>query len=58
MAFAFPMVQKLLLLFNLDNISLFVLTTVICFVAFAIIYAIVYKATSNAYYKIVNAKIM
>lgn len=58
MAFAFPMVQKLLLLFNLDNISLFVLTTVICFVAFAIIYAIVYKATSNAYYKIVNTRIM
>ena len=54
LAFAFPIIRKILLLFNLTNISLFFGITVISFVAFALFYAIVYKFTSNAYYKIVS----
>lgn len=54
MIFAFPMIRKLLLLFNLNNVPLFVITTIISFIVFGIFYIIVYKATSNAYYNIVN----
>lgn len=54
LAFAFPIIQKLLLLFNMFNVSLFVITTVISFLVFALLYAAVYKITSNAYYNIVS----
>lgn len=54
LAFAFPIIRKLLLLFNLNNVGLFALTTVISFLVFALFYVIVYRITSNAYYKIVS----
>lgn len=54
MAFAFPIIRKLLLAFNLDNVLLFATTTGISFVVFAIFYTIVYRITSNAYYNIVS----
>lgn len=50
LAFAFPMIRKLLLLFNLNNVGLFALTTVISFFAFSLLYMIIYWVTSNAYY--------
>lgn len=55
-AFAFPIVQKLLALFNLRNTSLSVIITVAAFAFFGIFYAIVYRITSNAYYSIVSGK--
>lgn len=54
MAFAFPMVQRVLSLFNLTNAQLFMLTTGISFAAFAVLYVIVYRITSKAYYNIVS----
>ena len=54
LAFAFPIIGKLLLAFNLNNVMLFAATTVICFIAFAVFYLIVYRITSNAYYNIVS----
>ena len=54
LAFAFPIIEKLLQLFNLFNRNLFIMTTAGSFVIFAIFYAIVYKLTSNAYYNIVS----
>lgn len=54
LAFAFPMIKKLLILFNLSNLTLFIFTTAFCFAVFALFYMIVYKITSNAYYKIVS----
>lgn len=54
LAFAFPIIRKLLLLFNLNNVMLFTATTVISFLVFALFYTIVYRVTSNAYYKIVS----
>ena len=54
MAFAFPMVQRVLSLFSLTNAQLFMLTTGISFAAFAVLYVIVYKITSKAYYNIVS----
>lgn len=54
LAFAFPMVKKLLALFNLQNIMLFTLVTIGTFIVYAIFYTLVYKITSNAYYRIVS----
>ena len=54
MAFAFPMLRKLLLLFNLNNVRLFAATTGISFLVFAFFYLLVYRGTSNVYYKIVS----
>ena len=54
LAFAFPLIRKLLLLFNLNNVLLFAFTTIISIIAFAIFYTLVYRITSNAYYHIVS----
>ena len=54
LAFAFPLIRKILLLFNLQNVWVFASATVLCFVVFAVFYTIVYKLTSNAYYNIVS----
>jgi putative ABC transport system permease protein len=54
LVFAFPIVRKLLLLFNMNNVNLFIITTLISFLVFGVFYVIVYKITSNAYYDIVS----
>lgn len=54
LAFAAPIIKKLLLLFSLTNLNLFIVTILISFAAFALFYMIVYKITSSAYYKIVS----
>ena len=57
-AFAFPMVQKLLALFNLRNTGLSVLVTGTAIVVFGAFCGAVYKVTSNAYCAIVSGKQM
>ena len=57
MAFAFPMIRRMLLLFRLTNTGLFVTTALISFAVLAVVYTLVYKATSNAYYRIVKGSI-
>ncbi len=52
--FAFPIVRRLLLMFNLNNVPLFAATTAISVAVFAVFYTVVYRLTSNAYYKIVS----
>ena len=54
LGFAFPIINKLLLLFGLDNLGLLLLTTAISALVFALFYIIVYRVTSNAYYSIVS----
>ena len=54
MAFAFPMIRRMLLLFQLQNTGLFVTTALISFAVLAVVYTLVYKVTSNAYYRIVK----
>ena len=54
LAFAFPIVRKLLLLFGLNNAPLFAATSCISFAVFALFYVLVYRITSNAYYKLVS----
>ena len=52
-AFAFPIVQKLLAIFNLRNTALSLMVTGVAIVIFGIFYGVIYKITSNAYYSIV-----
>ncbi len=54
LAFAFPMLQKLLMLFGLTNVSLLVLITLVCYLVFAVCYLLIYRVTSRAYYGIVS----
>ena len=54
LGFAFPIVQKLLVMFNLRNTMLSLIVTGVAIVVFGIFYAIVYRITSNAYYSIVS----
>ena len=53
LAFAFPMIWKLLKLFYLDNFTLVLIVTGIAFALFALFYAVIYKATAHTYYTIV-----
>ena len=54
LAFAFPLVWKLLQMFNLSNMTLMIVVTACSFAVFGVLYAVVYKVTSNAYYAIVS----
>lgn len=54
MAFAFPIVERMLRLFGLMNVSLLAVTSLTCYLAFAAVYIIVYLITSRSYYSIVN----
>lgn len=54
LTFAFPLVWKLLKMFMLNNLSLTVVVTLCCFAGFGLMYAVVYKVTSNTYYTIVS----
>ena len=53
-AFAFKMITKLLVLFNLTNVNLFMLCTFITIIIFTIVYGIVYSLTAKVYYRIVK----
>lgn len=54
MAFAFPIISRLLKLFGLFNTTLLIGVTIGAFAVFAVFYAVVYKITSRSYYKIVS----
>lgn len=56
LAFAFPLLWKLLLLFNLHNRTLIIIVTLASYGVFALFYTVVYKITSNSYYAIVSGK--
>ncbi|HBL40716.1 MAG TPA: ABC transporter permease [Ruminococcaceae bacterium] len=54
LAAAFPAIRKILLLFNLTHLGILLITTAVTVVAFFLFYAVVYKITSNEYYRIVS----
>lgn len=54
LSFAFPMIYKMLILFGLVNKVFLIMVTVGCFLLFALLYMLVYKITSRAYYSIVS----
>ena len=55
-AFAFPIIAKLMALLNLTNTVVFVIGCVITFLIFALLYAVVYALTAKVYYRIVSEK--
>lgn len=56
LAFAFPFIAKILVMFAFTNTMLNICVTVICFLIFGLFYTIVYKITSNSYYAIVSGR--
>lgn len=54
MAFAYPMLQGMLRILMLYKESLFLECTLITFAVFALVYVLIYRATSKTYYKIVH----
>ncbi|KGK86830.1 cell division protein FtsX [Desulfosporosinus sp. HMP52] len=53
-AFAFPIITKLLAVLNLTNVGLFAWCTAGTILVFALFYAIVYGLTAKVYYRIVS----
>ncbi|WP_099205730.1 ABC transporter permease [Scatolibacter rhodanostii] len=54
LAFAFPIITRLLAALSMTNIALFAICTVGCVLIFTLFYAIVYTLTAKSYYKIVK----
>ena len=54
LAVVLPFIHKLLLLFGHNNMPLLIASAGICALVFGLFYALIYKLTSNAYYKIVS----
>lgn len=54
--FAFPVIYKLLMLLMLDDKGLLMGVTAVCYLVFAVMYALVYKITSRTYYRLVSTK--
>lgn len=56
LAFAYPLISKILLLMAATEESLLILVTVCCYLVFALFYVLVYVITSKGYYTIVSEK--
>lgn len=54
LCFAFPLIRKLLLMFGLSNTPLLVGVTGGSYLVFAVLYVVMYKATSHSYYQLVK----
>lgn len=52
--FSFPLINRMMLMFRMEDTKLFVACLVACFAAFAVIYAVIYSMTARTYYKIVS----
>lgn len=57
LAAAFPLLRRLLVMFNLTDVKLIVICMVATLFVFMVIYYIVFKITSRAYYRIVGNQI-
>lgn len=55
--FAYPMIEKLLHLLFVSDAWLYIRTTAMCFVAFALVYIVIYVLTSKVYYGIVKRNV-
>lgn len=52
--FAFPFISKILEVFGLENLHLYAISSIICFIIFIIVYILIYSLTARSYYKIVK----
>lgn len=51
---AFPLIARILALLNLVNTRLYVICTGVTFLAFAVMYVVIYAVTAKVYYRIVS----
>ena len=56
LAFAFPMVWKILTMFSLTNKRLAICTNIGAFLIFCVFYVVIYRFTAHAYYRIVSGQ--
>ena len=54
LAVVLPIVNKLLMLFGLFDIPRLIISSGVCILICSIVYAVIYRVTSNAYYRIVS----
>ena len=54
LAFAYPMIWKILRLLYIDNLKLLICITIAAYILFGVFYAVLYKLTARVYYKIVS----
>ena len=54
LCFAFPMMQKILVMFAISNLTLLIGVTAATFLIFALFYVLVYRWTAHTYYGIVS----
>ena len=54
LAFAYPLIWKVLKILMLDNLLYVILVTICIYAAFAVFYVLVYKWTAGTYYRIVG----
>lgn len=54
LSFAFPIIRKLMTLFELNNSYLLIITTIICVLIFSLAYFVIYWRTSKVYYQLVE----
>ncbi len=54
LAAAFPLISRLLVMLQMTNTKLYIYCTVGAFLAFALVYVVIYFLTSKSYYKLVN----
>lgn len=56
LAFAYPLISKILLLMSATEEKLLIMVTIACYLVFALFYVAVYAVTSKEYYTIVSGK--
>ena len=56
LAFAYPLISKILLLMSATEEKILIIVTICCYLVFALFYVIVYMITSKGYYTIVSEK--
>ena len=56
LCFAFPMITRIFKVMQFTNTALFATTSAITFLVFAAFYCVVYKLTTNVYFKIVSER--
>lgn len=56
-AFSLPIVRKILLMFSMNDLKLFIVCNICSYLAFALIYTIVYIFTAKVYYRLIRRKV-
>jgi len=56
LAFAFPLLRRILLALGLNEVNVFFWCTLITLAAFVVVYVLVYAVTARVYYRIVSGR--